>query len=516
MGEYILEVKDVIKRFSGVTALKNVNLKVKRGEIHVLCGENGAGKSTLMNIISGVYPRGSYEGTVIYEGEECNFASVKDSEKKGISIIHQQLALIPTLSIAENIFAGNEQAKHGVVDWNETRLKAKKIMERVGLDESPDTLVMDISVGKQQLVEICKAVSKDVKLLILDEPTSALNDEESEKLLSLIEEFKQEGITSILISHKIRELTRVGDDVTVIRDGETICTLDKGKDEITEDVIVRAMVGREMTNMYPTREPHIGDVCFEVKNWNVYSPLDENVQIIKNVSFKVKKGEVLGFAGLMGAGRTELAMSIFGRSYGTKISGTILMNGKEIKIKDVQDAIDHKIAYVSEDRHLYGLVPSISITKNVTLPSLKNFVHNGAINFDEETVKANECVKLLNIKCRDVDQNIEGLSGGNQQKVIISKWILCDSDLLILDEPTRGIDVGAKYEIYQIINDLVAKGKSVIFISSDMPEILGMCDRVYVLSEGQIAGELTGNQISQINIMTTIMHKEEEKYADQK
>lgn len=506
--DVILKASGICKRFGNIVALKNVDLTVRRGEIHVLCGENGAGKSTLMNIISGVYPFGSYEGAFFLDGEECRFKSVRDSEAAHIAIIHQQLALIPGLSIAENIFAGNERAKRGVINWNETRARAKELMARVGLTEDPDTPVQDIGTGKQQLVEICKAISKDVRLLILDEPTASLNDEESERLLNLVLEFKKQGITSILISHKLRELTMVGDAITVLRDGETIETLYKEKEPFSEDQIIHAMVGRELVNRFPPRTAEIGAVSLEIRNWNVFSPLDESRQILKNINMVAHKGEVLGIAGLMGAGRTELAMSIFGRSYGSRISGELIKEGQPLELKRVSDAIDAKIAYVSEDRHVYGAVPDISITENITLPSLKNFVKGISIDSDLETVKAQECKKLLNIKCKDVAQPISALSGGNQQKVILSKWILCDSDILILDEPTRGIDVGAKYEIYQIINQLATNGKTVIFISSDMPEILGMCDRVYVMNEGEIVGELEGSDITQVNIMRAIMHKE--------
>ena len=506
-AEYILEARGIIKRFGMVTALKNVDFKVKRGEVHVLCGENGAGKSTLMNIISGVYPKGTYEGKLIYEGQEVDFNGIRESEAKGIAIIHQQLALIPQLSIAENIFAGNENARHGIIDWGETNARAKQVMDRVGLREDPETIVQDIGVGKQQLVEICKAISKDVKLLILDEPTAALTDEESEKLLELIKVFQKEGITSILITHKLREISRVCNALTILRDGETIVTWQADMDEITEDKIVQAMVGREMTDRFPTRTPKIGDVMFEIKNWNVFSPLDESRQILKDINMVVHKGEVVGIAGLMGAGRTELAMSVFGRTYGRNISGELYKEGKKVTIRNVADAIGLKIAYVSEDRHAYGAVSGVSITKNITLPSLKRYVQGIAIDENEETVAANRCKGMMNIKCRDVDQSISDLSGGNQQKVILSKWVLCESDVLILDEPTRGIDVGAKYEIYEIINDLVSQGKSVIFISSDMPEILGMCDRVYVLNEGEIAGELEGSEITQENTMKIIMSK---------
>lgn len=507
MEDYILQTKNIVKRFGNVTALKNINLNVKRGEIHVLCGENGAGKSTLMNIISGVYPEGTYEGSFYYNGEECHFRGIRDSEDKNIAIIHQHMALIPPLSIAENIFIGNEQMKHGIMDWNLTRQKAKIYMDQVGLEENPGTLIKDIGVGKQQLVEICKAISKEVKLLILDEPTAALNEKESDNLLNLVLEFKKKGITCILISHKLREVTKVCDAITILRDGETIETLYKGIDDISEDRIIKGMVGRELTNLYPGREPHIGDVIFEIKDWNVFDPNDENKQILHHISMNVRKGEVLGLAGLMGAGRTELAMSVFGKSYGKKITGELYKNGKRLNLKNVAEAIENGLAYVSEDRHEYGMVIGKSIKENITLPSLKQFLRHGSIDFNKETVVANEYRNKLKIKSYNVEQDVGNLSGGNQQKVIFSRWVLSGADVLILDEPTRGIDVGAKYEIYQVINELVGEGKAVIFISSDMPEILGMCDRVYVMNEGRIAGEIMGDEITQVNIMKAIMRE---------
>lgn len=506
-NEILLDVKNITKRFGPIAALKEVNFQVRKGEIHVLCGENGAGKSTLMNILSGVYPFGTYEGSFSFEGKECHFKNVRESEETGIAIIHQQLALVPQLSIAENIFAGNERASKGIVDWNETNVQAKKIMDRVGLTDDPETRVADIGVGKQQLVEISKAISKNAKLLILDEPTAALNDEESQKLLKLIRVLQSEGLTAIFITHKLREISYVCDRLTILRDGQSVGMIDTATEELTEDKIIKAMIGRDLVNRFPARTPNLGDVLLEVKHWNVYSPLDENKQIIKDVSFNVRHGEVLGIAGLMGAGRTELAMSLFGRSYGKKISGEVFKNGKPVDISTVRKAINQKVAYVSEDRHIYGYVPNQSITRNITLPSIERFVHGSVLDQNEETIEAGKYKKLLNIKCRDVDQEVAALSGGNQQKVVLSKWLMSEADVLIVDEPTRGIDVGAKYEIYEIINQIVERGKSVIFISSDMVEILGMCDRVYVLNEGEVCGELHGSDITQYNIMKCIMER---------
>lgn len=499
----------ITKEFSGVKALDDVNLKVKRGEIHALCGENGAGKSTLMNVLSGVYPFGTYSGDIVYNGAVSKFHNIRNSEEKGIVIIHQELALSPYLSIAENVFMGNERTTvKGVIDWTETRKRAHEMLEKVGLgNENVNLPINSLGVGKQQLIEIAKAMAKKVELLILDEPTAALNDEESAKLLEIMLDLKKQGITSIIISHKLNEISYVADSITVIRDGHTIETLEKGKDEFTEDRIIKGMVGRELTNRYPKREGvKIGKTVFELKNWNVYHPDDPDRQMLKDININVKAGEVVGLAGLMGAGRTELAMSVFGKSYGQKISGQIFMNGKEVQVKSVRDAIDNKIAYVSEDRKTYGLVLIDDIKRNMTMAALRNFFSkNGIVDSNEEIVSAEEYKKRINVKANSIDQAVGSLSGGNQQKVVLAKWMLTQPDVLILDEPTRGIDVGAKYEIYCVINDLAKAGKAVVVISSEMPEVIGTCDRVYVINEGEIAGELSKDDVSQEKIMQCIM-----------
>ncbi len=506
MPNVILEMSDITKEFSGVKALSNVQLKVMDNEIHAICGENGAGKSTLMNILSGVYPYGSYTGNIIYNGETCKFKTIRDSESVGIAIIHQELALSPHLSIAENIFLGNEQASSaGVINWNKTSVAAKQLMQKVGLKENPNTLISNIGVGKQQLVEIAKALSKNVKVLILDEPTAALNEEESNKLLELMRDLQKHGLTLIMISHKLNEITKVCNSITIIRDGKTIETLDKSKDEITEDRIIRGMIGRQLEDRFPKRDTKVGDVCFEVKNWVVHDPNNENRQIIKDVSFNLKKGEVLGFAGLMGAGRTEIAMSLFGKSYGTKIHGKIYKDGKEVKFNSVTEAIDNGVAYVSEDRKTYGLILINDIRANISLPNLKKISRHTVIDSNKEVVEAESYRKKLNIKSYGITQLTGNLSGGNQQKVVLSKWIMADPDILILDEPTRGIDVGAKYEIYQVINQLVSQGKSIIMISSELPELLGMSDRVYVINEGKVVGELDKENVSSEGIMKCIL-----------
>ena len=508
MSEYILEMNQITKAFSGVKALDDVNLKVRKGEIMAICGENGAGKSTLMNVLSGVYPYGDYTGDIVYNGEVCKFRNIKDSEEKGIVIIHQELALSPYLSIAENVFLGNERQTKGVIDWVKTRAEAQALLERVGLGgENVNVPVNTLGVGKQQLIEIAKALGKKCELLILDEPTAALNDRESAQLLELMLQLKAEGITCIIISHKLNEISYVADSITIIRDGHTIETMQKGVDDFSEERIIKGMVGRELTNRYPKREGvEIGDTIFELKDWNVYHPDDSNRQMLKNVNIQVKAGEVVGLAGLMGAGRTELAMSVFGRSYGQKISGSVLINGKEVNLKNVKAAIDNKLAYVSEDRKTYGLVLIDSIKFNMTLSALKKFFSkNGVVDQNKEDIKAQEYREKINVKTTSVEQAVGSLSGGNQQKVVLAKWMLTEPDVLILDEPTRGIDVGAKYEIYCVINELAKSGKAVIIISSEMPEIIGTCDRTYVINEGEIAGELVGDEITQEAIMGCIM-----------
>ncbi len=497
--ENILEMKNITKEFPGVKALDDVNLKVAAGEIHALCGENGAGKSTLMKVLSGVYPHGTYSGDILFQDEVCMFKDIKGSESLGIVIIHQELALIPELSIAENIFLGNEQAKAGVINWNETVVKARELLKKVGLSENPNTLISKIGVGKQQLVEIAKALSKDVKLLILDEPTAALNEEESENLLQLLLSFKKEGMTSIMISHKLNEVSKVADSITIIRDGRTIETLKW--EEVSEDRIIKGMVGRELTNRYPDRTPQIGETILEVKDWEV---LQGDRKVIDNISMHIKRGEIVGIAGVMGSGRTEFAMSVFGRSYGTKISGQLYKDGKEISVKNVPEAIENGLAYVTEDRKNYGLILIEDIKRNISLPNLRKLSKFSVLNENVEVKEAENYRQKMNIKTPSILQKTGNLSGGNQQKVVLSKWIYAEPDILMLDEPTRGIDVGAKYEIYTIINQLADEGKGILLISSEMPELLGMCDRIYVMNEGSIKGELAAADATQESIMKYI------------
>ncbi len=510
MSDVILEMRNITKTFPGVKALDNVSFSVSQGEIHALVGENGAGKSTLMKVLSGVYPYGTYSGEIYFEGKECRFQDIHHSEEVGLVIIHQELALIPYLSIAENLFLGNERAKYGVINWNEAILRTKELLERVGLHESPNTLITNMGVGKQQLVEIAKALAKKVKLLILDEPTASLNDNDSEKLLDLLLQFKANGISSILISHKLSEVKKVADSITILRDGATIETLDCHKDNITEDRIIRGMVGRDLTHRFPPRESNIGETIFEIQDWNVYHPIHEDRKVSNNVNIKVRKGEVVGIAGLMGAGRTELAMSIFGRSYGTRITGKAYKNGKEIDISNIDKAIANGIAYATEDRKMYGLVLIQEIKDNITLANLKAISEAEiVINEPKEMVVTSEYREKLNIKCSSIRQHAVNLSGGKQQKVVLSKWLFASPDILLLDEPTRGIDVGAKYEIYTVINRLAQEGKGIVFISSELPEILGVCDRIYIMRDGKIVGELPANKASQEIVMKYIMTEQE-------
>jgi putative multiple sugar transport system ATP-binding protein len=502
----ILEMRDITKTFPGVKALSNVNLVVEEGEIHAVVGENGAGKSTLMKVLSGVYPSGTYDGKIIYRGQECHFKGIHDSERLGIVIIHQELALVPMLSIAENIFLGNEHAKYGVIDWNANEARAQDLLKKVGLNEDPKTLITNIGVGKQQLVEIAKALSKEVELLILDEPTASLSEKDSQALLDLLLEFKQQGITSILISHKLNEVSRVADRITILRDGQTIETLDKH--EITEDRIITSMVGRPLEDRFPPRDPKIGDVVLEVKNWSVYHPLHADRQVIKGINLSVRKGEVVGIAGLMGAGRTEFAMSLFGRSFGRNITGEVFLNGRKIDTSTISKAVSHGIAYVTEDRKTYGLNLIDHIMGNITIANLQGVSRLGVVDDLRELDAANDYRARTNIRSSGVYQKTGNLSGGNQQKVVLSKWLFANPDVLILDEPTRGIDVGAKYEIYTIIARLAAEGKAIIVISSEMPELLGISDRIYVMNEGRIVGEMAASEASQEKIMRAIVRGE--------
>jgi len=500
----ILEMQSITKEFPGVKALDKVSLSVKASEIHAICGENGAGKSTLMKVLSGVYPFGTYDGDIVYQGEIVRFKDIKASEAAGIVIIHQELALIPELSITENIFLGNEPGRGGVIDWVQAQSRAIELLARVGLTDDPDTQIKNIGVGKQQLVEIAKALNKNVKLLILDEPTAALNENDSQHLLDLILGLKGRGISSIIISHKLNEIEQIADEITIIRDGKSIETLNVKADGVDEDRIIRGMVGRTLGNRFPERTTTPGEIFFEVRNWNVQHPLTAERMVVKNSSFTVRRGEVVGFAGLMGAGRTELAMSVFGRSYGKFISGEVYKDGQEIKLRTVTEAIKHGLAYVSEDRKALGLNLLDTIKRSIVSAKLKKISRGDVVNKIEETQISEEYRKSLRIKTPTVEEGVSKLSGGNQQKVVLAKWMFTDPDLLILDEPTRGIDVGAKAEIYGIIRELAAQGKGIIMISSELPELLGVSDRIYTIFEGTITNELSVAQADPETLMRSM------------
>ena len=500
MSEYILEMRGITKTFPGVKALDNVNFKVRRGEIHCLVGENGAGKSTLMKVLSGVYPHGTYEGDIVYNGEVQQFRSIADSEEQGISIIYQELALVPELSIYENIFFEIMSGHH--IDWNETIVRAKEVLKKVRLDVDPSTKVKNLGVGTQQLVEIAKALSKNVKLLILDEPTSSLNEDDSQNLLQLIRELKEQGVTCIMISHRLKEIIEIADTITVLRDGATICSMDARETAVTESEIIKHMVGREIDNIYPKREQqNIGDISFEVRNWTVEDSATGK-EILHNVNLNVRKGEIVGLQGLMGAGRTEFAMSIFGNPSHYHIkSGEIFLNGEKVSFDKPRDAIKKGIAYVSEDRKGNGLVLIQNIKYNITLADLECLQNGLSIDENKEIQMANELKSSMNIKAPSIMQKVGNLSGGNQQKVQLAKWLFAKPKVLILDEPTRGIDVGAKYEIYTLMNRLVEEGMSIIMISSELPEVLGMSDRLYVMSGGSITGELSAEEADERKVM---------------
>jgi putative multiple sugar transport system ATP-binding protein len=501
----MLEMRRVSKSFAGVQALRDVNFSVEAGQLHALVGENGAGKSTLMKVLSGVYSYGSFDGTITFDGEERRFRDVNDSEALGIIIIHQELALIPLMSIAENIFLSHPPARFGVIDRDAVYRRTRELLAQVGLREQPDTLVTDLGIGKQQLVEIAKALSKRVRLLILDEPTASLNETDSAALLDRLIAFREQGIASILISHKLSEVARVADRITVLRDGVTVDGIDCRLEPVEEQRIIRSMVNRDLAHRFPERDAHIGDTVLEVKKWSAHHPLHPERQVIKNVDFHVRRGEVVGIAGLMGAGRTEFAMSLFGHAWGAKIGGRITLDGREAELSSVSAAIDAGLAYVTEDRKQLGLILADDVRRNITLASLEQVAPRWVIDDVSELKAANHYRGRMRIRCSDVYQETATLSGGNQQKVVLSKWLMTDPKVLILDEPTRGIDVGAKYEIYRIINELAAAGKGIVMISSEMPELLGICDRIYVMNDGAFVGEFEKADATQEKIMHAIM-----------
>ncbi|MFV0556497.1 MAG: ATP-binding cassette domain-containing protein [Lactovum sp.] len=512
-SEKILQMQNITKTFGPVKALTDVNLDITRGEIHGICGENGAGKSTLMNVLSGVYPHGTYSGQILYNGKECKFKKINDSEEQGIVVIQQELALSPFLSIAENIYLGNERQKNGVIDWEKTHADAVKVMEQVGLPENPETKIKDIGVGKQQLVEIAKALSKDVKLLVLDEPTAALNDADSAHLLQILRDLRdQKGVTSVIISHKLNEIAAITDRVTIIRDGSTVGWLENSKENpLDQDELIHKMVGRELTNLYPNHTSNIGEEVFRLEDWTLYHPLDQERKVIDSANIYSRKGEIVGLAGLMGAGRTELAMSFFGKTYGSGAEGKVYVHGKETDTSTVKKAINAGLAYATEDRKVYGLNLLQNIRENISFASLQKHSKRGVMDNNIERIVGEQYRNDFHIKTPDIEEKVSNLSGGNQQKVVLAKWVVSNPDILILDEPTRGIDVGAKYEIYEIINQLSDEGKSIIVISSELPELIGICDRIYTVSQGVITDDVPKEKFTQEYLMKGMTQEKENK-----
>ena len=499
MNKVILEMKGIDKRFSGVHALKSANLELREGEVHALMGENGAGKSTLMKVLCGIHKRNG--GEVILFGEPVDFSNIKESQDAGISIIHQELNMMNHLTVAQNIYIGREPMVNGIyIDDKKMEEDAKVLFDRIGIDIDPSVKVGSLTVGRQQMVEIAKAISHDSKILILDEPTAALTQKEVEELFKIMNDLKAKGIGMIYISHRMDEINRISDRITVMRDGEYVGTLNTS--ETTKDEIVKMMVGRVIYGDQKEKSNVALDapVVLEVKNLN-------RGKEIKNVSFKLRKGEILGFSGLMGAGRTEVARAIYGAD--PLESGEIYINGEKVDIKSPANAVEKGICYLSEDRKRYGLLLDKSVAENSVLSSLDDYISMGWINdgkIEEDATKANEKLKT---KTPSMKQILRNLSGGNQQKVIIARWLLRDSDIFIFDEPTRGIDIGAKSEMYTLMEELAAQGKSVIMISSELSEIQRLSDRVIVMCEGKITGELDISEATQEKIMAYATMREE-------
>lgn len=495
--ELALQMLKITKEFPGVKALDRVNFSVKKGEIHALCGENGAGKSTLMKVLSGVYPYGSYEGKIMIKGREVQFRNIKESQDAGVAIIHQELALVSEMTVAENIFLGSPLMSDRVIDWNKLYAEAQKWLDEIELDIDPQTKLVELTVGKQQLIEIVKALTKNAEILILDEPTSALTERDAEILFQKLKQLKSRGVTCIYISHKLDEVMRIADSVTVLRDGQTIRTTPI--EEITEHDIVAQMVGREITEFYPYEKRNLGEEVLKVDKYSFFCSTVQSL-LVSDISFSVRKGEILGVSGLMGSGRTELFMSLFGGLEGIK-RGEVIVNNQSVDIQQPLDAINHGLAYVSEDRRRYGLIHEMNIIQNITLSSLQKVKRQGMLDENVELKKSEDLARRVNLRAYSLEALVNQLSGGNQQKVVLSKWLLTDPQVLILDEPTRGIDVGAKFEIYKIIIELAKRGVAIIMVSSELPEVLGMSDRILVIANGQMTGELSRSEATQEEVM---------------
>lgn len=500
MNDNILEINNVTKKFPGVIALDDISFKVKKGTIHAICGENGAGKSTLMKILAGIYPQETYTGNIDFAGEKLLFSgeSIKQASEKGIAIVHQELALVPQVTVGENVYLGREPHNLGRINWNKLFTDTKNLLAQYKLDIPFNGVVQDLSVGKQQMVEIAKSLSEDAELLILDEPTSALTDTEVSTLMRILSELRDQGKTCLYISHKLEEVFEISDEITVFRDGSVVGTVPTA--DVDSEKIISMMVGREMTERFPTSSHTPTDVILEVSEFSVASPENPSKNAVENVSFDLRKGEILGIAGLMGSGRSELVTALFGE-YGRNIKGQVRINGKPVKIKSASQAMENGIGFVPEDRKLKGLVVQQSIIKNISLPSLDKFSSRLSINKHLEVQQSEKIAKELGVKTPTLHALVSSLSGGNQQKVVIAKWLLTQPKILILDEPTRGIDVGAKYEIYKLMHKLTSEGIGVIMISSELPEVLGMSDRILVMHEGKHSGTLERSEATQEKIM---------------
>ncbi|HTN52603.1 MAG TPA: ATP-binding cassette domain-containing protein [Anaeromyxobacter sp.] len=498
--DVVLEISHVTKQFPGVTALSDVSIQVRRGEIHGLCGENGAGKSTLMKILCGVYPFGTYEGEVVYEGKALRLGtrSIRQAIEEGIAIVYQELTLVPKMTVGENIFLGKEPRRGPSIDWDRLYADTAAVLKRYKLDVSPHAVVADLGVGQMQMVEIAKALSESAKVLILDEPTSALSAAEVDRLMEILGELKAQGVTCIYITHKLEEFFRITDTVSVLRDGKLVTTRPTG--ELTLEKLVGLMVGREMKERFPKGNRKPGEVFFKVEDLHALDPADPGREVLRGVSLELRKGEILGIAGLMGSGRTELVSTLFGE-YGRVVKGRIELDGQEITIESARDAMKHRIGLVPEDRKRLGLVLIQTILQNMSLPNLGRFSGFMYIDQNAELATVLKHSHSLSIKAPSVHVAAESLSGGNQQKVVISKWLMSEPRILILDDPTRGIDVGAKYEIYKLMNQLAESGFAIIMISSELEEVLGMSDRVTVMWEGRSNGTLEIGEASQEKIM---------------
>ena len=484
----IVVMKNITVQFPGVKALDDVSFSLRRGEVHVLLGENGAGKSTLVKVLSGVYKRNS--GEVYVDGKAVEFRTTKEAQEAGVNIVHQELNLIPYLSVAENIFLGHEPKKNGVIDWKRMYSDTEEVLKNLGVDIPARAEIRSLSVAQQQMVEIAKAVRLESKVIVLDEPTSSLTDKEIESLFRIMRDLRDKGVGIIYISHRFDEIKRICDRATIMRDGKYVATVDV--DSCDTDEMIRMMVGRELTDMYPKEKADIGEVVFEAKSFSTEEKL-------KNCSLYVRKGEILGLAGLMGAGRTEFARAMIGAD--PILSGEIILNGEKLRIRRPEDAVKRGIGLVPEDRKQQGLILGMSVGKNITLANLKKVMSSGIVRDKAEQKIGEKYIKDLNIRTPGLSQRVKFLSGGNQQKVVVAKWLMAEGNVLIFDEPTRGIDVGAKAEIYRIMSSLAQQGMAIIMISSELPEILGMSDRINVMCNGEVRADIPREEATQEKII---------------